>query len=154
MNKRKIHIVLGLIVILVWAAIIYRVFLFYNSGNKEETIIMNFTNTKFDELAFSKVPIKYMPIDKDPFVREVSKQIAPRVKKAEKSKKVFEDYLANFKIKGIIINPSSRLVILEDFSKNTIFLREGEKYMELKILKILDKEVIIEVSGKSIHKKF
>ena len=53
-----------------------------------------------------------------------------------------------YEIKGIIINDRKKLVVFEDkINSKTVFLREGEVYQILKLIKITTDRVILIENG-------
>ena len=152
MKRKNLNKLLIAGVVLLWGYIIIQVILSY-SHNKSELI-------KIDEkeLNSSKMHIDLskdtstssdIMITRDPF-NFLTIKPAP-VTPSPVEKKIDMDKVPAgimYRIAGVIINELRQVVLVEDFTnKRSVFLRENEKYENLKILSVQYQEVILEESG-------
>ena len=138
-KKNLLVVFLSLAVIIVWGIIISRTITYFTED--DQNIIINKDNSDFYKDTFEKPnnakskQIKYIKLNRDPFIIPRPKIKPVHILKS--SKRVNKKPGINYSINGVIINGKSKLLILDDKTNNkTIFLREGEEYEGIKILKI------------------
>ena len=148
----KLTLPLILIVLGIWAIIIYNVINYFNSFDKEDTPVAAITAgapaapgaNKYHTLDIDT--LSYRTLGKSPFVlgrrideeKPIPKPVVniPKVKEPPPLPKL------NYKITGIIISGGNKLAVLEDVTNNkTVFLREGESYLYLHIQNIETEKV-------------
>jgi type II secretory pathway component PulC len=150
-KKNKLTFPLVIITIGIWIMIIYQVisYLHFLGQEKKEIILdkkesLFFSGQKKEQLDETQI---YLTIDRDPFVfskkQSVKKIISAGLNKVEPLKPKFI-----YEIKGIIINDRSKLVVFVDkINSKTLFLREGEIYEIVKLIKITTDKVILTENG-------
>jgi hypothetical protein len=155
-KKNKLTVPLIIITFALWGLIIYKVINYLNSPgedksemviDKNETASLPLRNNLQQEEALAN-----STIERDPFVFRKKQPVKPinEIVPIQVKKVIPPKLLLNYVVNGIIINQKSKLVLFEDRTNNkTVFLREGEQYLSVRIKKIFtDKVVLIEDSIK------
>ena len=147
----KLTLPLILIVLSIWAIIIYNVINYFNSSDKEEIAAAPIAGSVPVSVKTNKYrtadidTLSYTALGKSPFAlgtRIEEKPPAPKPAAPPKAKILPTVPKLNYKITGIIINGGSKLVVLEDVTNSkTVFLREGETYLHLHITLIETEKV-------------
>lgn len=148
-NNPIITASLAVIVLLVWGIIIYQSLdYFFN----QEIDIVEFDNkgmsSEMDLLLEKRVPsqIQYLNLENDPFSFEEKPIVITTTKPKVLVKKPV--ITLSYSVKGLIINKSERLVIIEDKDSGTTqFVHEGKTYKGIKIVKIEPSSVKISENG-------
>ena len=165
MNKRKPNkkflIPLVIITIIIWGIIVKNIIAYYSNDSVEKTEVislpenMEITDSVKKENS-SFVNTIYLSLPKDPFVfHDNPERITKQETKINRlSGKRFNPNNGvspkslNYSIKGIIINASNKMVLLEDRTENnTVFLRERDFYKNIRIKKINAGVVELEEDG-------
>lgn len=149
-NKKRISFILLITtVIVIWGIILFRITTHFLDNDDIQIDIANESlplhpvavNKKLDE----PEEIGYITLEQDPFT--FSDIIKPEKKIAAKKNKIKPlppVETINYSIKGVIIANSGKMIIFNDESNSkTLFLREGEEYKYIKILKIDTKTVLL-----------
>ncbi len=153
LKQNKIKIILIIAVLIIWGVISYRMVIYFNGDdeNNIETIELNDTasmhNANPKSLDDTSL-VAYVKLDRDPFkyFKEKPKYVSPKPKVNRFIPIIVEKpQEMNFRISGVIINDSSKVIIFEDVDKSkTVFLREGESYNSITIKNITKTKVEIE----------
>jgi len=136
-------------VLLIWSIIFWKIYSHYSGDQNDEINIEHtLSDTIYNTNESLKEPdeqIPYVKLDRDPFTFKRQKKIIKTKKNKELPIPPVQKEQINYSIKGVIINNSSKMLILHDETNNeTVFLREGEKYKYITIKKI--KQSIITLS--------
>ena len=137
--NNKPNLFLFLTVTVIWGVIGMKVFYYFTTGN--ETEIIGGSGIEFDaginqediRPVSEADDVSYVDLKRDPFLLK-KQRVAGKKKKdiPVEQPKIAEDI--DFVINGVIMKEDRKLVILQDKTNNsTMFLREGEKYKNLKI---------------------
>ena len=151
-KKSKSIYVLLISVVIIWGIVIYKVSDFLLSARFDNMEIKEVKDLSIDvtnhmPLSNSGHKGTYMKIKRDPFI--FSNQGVPKKKIVSVINNKSYTEQISYKPKGVIINNFSKLVILEDMSNDTtLFLRVGEQYEGIKILKISADYVRVLEGGK------
>lgn len=154
-KNKKYSIVLVISVIAIWGVIGYKVISYWIDGSgASEEIFTELTADQasdFYEINSAK-NVKYLKLKRNPF-KLVNKQI--KINKQEVKEIVNftshnekKDSL-QFSLKGIVFSEKNKLVTICDETTNEmLFLKTGDKYKSIKVVKILKNKVIVSEFGK------
>jgi hypothetical protein len=156
----KLTVPLILVVLSIWAIIIYNVINYFNSFDKEDTASAALTDNFPARVITNKYrtadidTLSYTAPGKSPFVLGTRiEEKPPAPKPAVNLPKVKEPPplpKLNYKITGIIISGGNKLAVLEDVTNSkTVFLHEGESYLHLHI-KLIETEKVSLLEDKTL----
>lgn len=156
--KKKSKAVIPLIIAAaaVWGIIVFRIIDYYSGAAEETQVIINDENlipvvndiNESASRAYNPKPIKRDPFTKQKTnTRETIPAPEQRIVKIDNTPE--PQPMIEYRITGTIINSGSRMVILEDITNNrTEFLREGDEYKNIKVMKINYDTVELRERGK------
>ena len=137
-TSNKSNLILLLSVTVIWGVIGTKIFYYFNAGNDSEitgNAILEFEAAVNDEdINPGDVTknVSYIDLERDPFQLK-KRAVIKRKKEVPVERPEIENDI-DFVISGVILKEDRKLVILQDrTNNNTMFLREGEKYKNLKI---------------------
>ncbi len=137
--NKKSNFFLILTVVVIWGVIGFKVFNYLTAGD-DAGIIEN-SETEFDvniseseEKSINEADnVSYINLKRDPFLFKKKRNSKPKKRETPEEKSIIANDI-DFVINGVIMKEDRKLVILQDRTNNsTMFLREGEKYKNLKI---------------------
>lgn len=139
-KKNKYFIPLIAAVMIIWGVIGHKVFSYYFSNTKEQTEDYEIEPSEFSRLLEKKkfagvTAIEYEKLNRNPFSFSYARpRSKPKKTEAVKAVPAPPIQKLNFSLNGVVVNPNSKMIILEDKTNNkTLFLHEGEKYEYIKI---------------------
>lgn len=143
--KKKINLPLILITIVIWGIIIYsiaEVAIFkVDDENREDFSTEQIGGEDKNEI---KESFEYDYLQNDPFTLTHRKEViitAPN-HLADKKELVKEQPIINFTIGGVVINGDKKNIVFNDqTNSNVVFLKEGDSYQGLKVVKVTKNQV-------------
>jgi hypothetical protein len=145
MKNKLLTIVLAAAFILIWGIIIYKIVIYFTSLDNSDTELPADNPAVILKQEENRIATDNYKISRDPFelyAVKTEKTLSGQETLALKAQRKFTKY----KINGIIASAKSYLVILEDLTDKSVhFIRPGERYNEIKILKATPKAVTITV---------
>ena len=151
--KNKLTYGLVIIVIAIWGLILYELIMSFEfPDSKIDVTIKKSELVNFNDIDDINEPIdidtvQYIKFNRDPFSLVRTKKLYKERKKivVKKPEEIFQ-----FRIEGILINNTSRMVILEDLgTKETLFLREGDSYKNVIVRKVNKGNVVLVNGGET-----
>lgn len=144
--KKKINIPLIVATIAIWAIIVYTIAeaVWFNSDDlkiKSEAIEYNFDENKAN-IEHSEFEFEYL--EKDPFKSTQRRKLVETEPIILSAKKVIikEETPISFTVGGVVINGNSKNIVFNDqTNSHIIFLKEGDSYMGLRVLKVTKNQV-------------
>lgn len=144
MNK-KINIPLTLITICIWGFILYSLAeaLWMSDELNEVKIVDENISQKVEKKTNGDSEFEYYYLEKDPFNSKVNKTIEINSNYIpNKPPVVKQESRIKFMVTGIVINGDNKNIVLNDeTNSNVVFLKEGESYQGLKIIRVSKQEV-------------
>ena len=145
-------IILLISVILIWGIIIYQIINRLTDSDELPIEISNEMAVQVSDRRNSESinynDLTYVKLDQDPFVFSYV-QPTKKTKTTTSKKEILPKEFLQYHINGVVINANSKTILLQDQSiDQTIFLREGEVYKSIKIMKISPSLVEIKEHGK------
>jgi type II secretory pathway component PulC len=134
MKIKRIYILLPLIifVIIIW---IFNINYISNITTRTNEIQPKPSTSFFSAESISKSGFKFKPLKKDPF--NVVVDTGPK-----------EPQIPVLTLKGVVLARDGALALMELPDGNVYPMKQGEKYLGVKIKKVTPKEVIVEFRGK------
>lgn len=143
MKKNLLTIILSAAFIVIWGIVIYRIVIYFTSLNNTEADLLPDSPSISLKQNENKISQGNYKISRDPFelhVIKAEKVLTEQEAAAVKAARKFTKY----KINGVVASQKNFLVILENLADKSVhFLRPGETYNEIKIIKATPKLVTI-----------
>lgn len=143
--KKKINLPLILITIVIWGIIIYsiaEVAIFkVDDENREDFSTEQIGGEDKNEI---KESFEYDYLQNDPFTLTHRKEVIRTTPNhlADKKELVKEQPIINFTIGGVVINGDKKNIVFNDqTNSNVVFLKEGDSYQGLKVVKVTKNQV-------------
>ena len=143
--KKKINIPLIFVTIIIWGIIVYSVaeavwFSLEKDPIAEDTEDYNFDNKKENSSGFT---FEFESIENDPFGSTQQKKIIDTIKQIPVKNVIKqEEPIIQFSVGGVLINGDRKKIIFNDeTNSNVVFLKEGDSYQGLKVIKVTKKQV-------------
>ncbi|MBI2418555.1 MAG: hypothetical protein HYV28_11780 [Ignavibacteriales bacterium] len=149
--KKKLPLTALLIAVLViWGMILMHVYKYFQPGDDDGQEQLFPDETISGESVTSQQPkpdLTYTKLHRNPF-KFINEPVEVPVQNITSKEIKRPDF--TFHISGVIINNNRRVVIIEDDShKKTVFLREAESYLDLKIITISQNAVAVKQGSES-----
>lgn len=152
MKNKKMTYLLGVLVIVVWGLILYRIFAATNGGDGGAPIITSTTvKETYDDYALPKDTTHLLLNYRDPFGLVKQKDTDTRVKPVRRAIAVLKPAIdwGFIKYSGYIRNPGSKkLVAILSINGKSELLGEGEAVEKVKLLKNMRDSVKVSFNGK------
>ena len=133
--KKKINIPLIFVTIIIWGIIVYSVAEAVWFNAEKEPIADNTENYSFDKPQESSLgsSFEFERIENDPFGLTQQKK----------------EPIIRFSVGGVLINGDRKKIVFNDeTNSNVVFLKEGDSYQGLKVIKVTKKQVeFIQISS-------
>ena len=143
--KKKINIPLIFVTIIIWGIIIYSVAEAVWFNAEKEPITDNTENYNFGKPKESSYGsyFEFERIEHDPFGLIQKKIVLDTLKQIPvKTEIKQEEPIIQFSVGGVLINGDRKKIVFNDeTNSNVVFLKEGDSYQGLKVIKVTKKQV-------------
>ena len=144
--KKKINIPLIIVTIIIWGIIVYSISqtVWFNASEEKGEVMMDNDSFDLKKNISPPQPFVFELLEKDPFDLAYKKSVV-EVKKIRipiKLEAKREIPLIRFSVGGIVINGDRNKIVLNDeTNSNVVFLKEGDLYQGLKVIKVTKNHV-------------
>jgi hypothetical protein len=143
--KKKINIPLIFVTIIIWGIIVYSVAEAVWFNAEKESIADNTENYNFDKPKESSLgsSFKFESIEHDPFGLTQQIKTVDTIKQTPVKTEINqEESIIQFSVGGVLINGDRKKIVFNDeTNSNVVFLKEGDSYQGLKVIKVTKKQV-------------
>lgn len=144
MKKNLMMMLLSAAFIIIWGIIIMRVVNYFGSLTDAEQDASIMETDTIDIENNKPIENNDFTLSRDPFNSRMRIEPADSVAFRKKANEIKTH--TNFRIKGVISSSNRNIVVLENLSDNSVhMLKEGDKYNEIKIIRVFAKHVKIAI---------